>query len=187
MAQLDKICSQETIIASNTSRLNIDEMALCTNRPEKVLGLHFFQSGQCHAIAGSRSRGQNLKKHIGNRPGCCKKDKKKIAVVVGVCHGFAGNRMLAARVREIDRILLEGASIGQIDTVIYGFGFPMGHFVMGDMVGLDLGWNKESSSSSTIKEILCEKRTVWIEIRSRIFTNTRKAAACRYLTRKWKP
>jgi len=76
--------------------------------------------------------------------------------MVGVCHGFAGNRMYSQRRREVDALLLEGASIAQLDQAIYDFGFPMGPFVLSDLIGNDIGWDKETSSGSSMQEILCE-------------------------------
>ena len=80
----------------------------------------------------------------------------KIGVLVGVCHGFVGNRMLAQRQREAQKLILEGAMPWDVDRVLYDFGMPMGPFAMSDLAGLDIGWSKETSSSSTIREILCE-------------------------------
>jgi 3-hydroxyacyl-CoA dehydrogenase len=82
---------------------------------------------------------------------------KKVAVVVGVCYGFVGNRMFAQRGRETDNLVLEGTKIPKIDKALYDFGFPMGPFVLRDLIGLDVGWNPKTSSSSTIREILCEQ------------------------------
>src|SRR5215468_10126553 len=80
----------------------------------------------------------------------------KIAALVGVCHGFVGNRMLAQRQREAQKLILEGAMPWDVDRVIYDFGMPMGPFAMSDLAGLDIGWSKETSKSSTIREVLCE-------------------------------
>jgi len=80
----------------------------------------------------------------------------KVAVVVGVAHGFVGNRMLFQRTREANALLLEGALPWEVDKVLYEFGLPMGPFAMGDLAGLDIGWSAEKSTSSTIREILNE-------------------------------
>jgi 3-hydroxyacyl-CoA dehydrogenase len=80
----------------------------------------------------------------------------KVAALVGVCHGFVGNRMLAQRQREAQKLILEGAMPWDVDRVLYDFGFPMGPFAMSDLAGLDIGWNKETTKSATIREILCE-------------------------------
>src|SRR5215468_12182299 len=78
----------------------------------------------------------------------------KIGVLVGVCHGFVGNRMLHQRQREAQKLILEGAMPWDVDRVIYDFGLPMGPFAMSDLAGLDIGWSKATSKSSTIREIL---------------------------------
>jgi 3-hydroxyacyl-CoA dehydrogenase len=81
----------------------------------------------------------------------------KIAVLVGVCHGFVGNRMLEPRQREANRLVLEGAMPWDVDRVLYEFGFPMGPFGMADLAGLDIGWSRETSKGETVREILCEQ------------------------------
>ena len=78
-------------------------------------------------------------------------------MLVGVCHGFVGNRMLFQRRLQADRLVLEGALPKDIDRVLYDFGMPMGPFAMSDLAGLDVGWNSETSSSSTLREMLCER------------------------------
>jgi len=80
----------------------------------------------------------------------------KIAVPVGVCYGFVGNRMFSQRTREANDLILEGALPPQVDKALYDFGFPMGPFELRDLIGLDVGWSKETSTSSTVQEILCE-------------------------------
>jgi len=80
----------------------------------------------------------------------------KTAVLVGVCHGFVGNRMLAARQDQANKLILEGAMPCDVDRVLSDFGPPMGPFAMVDLAGLDLGWVKERSTASTIRELLCE-------------------------------
>ena len=77
-------------------------------------------------------------------------------MLVGVCPGFVGNRMLSQRQREAQKLILEGAMPWDVDRVLYDFGFPMGPFAMSDLAGLDIGWSKETSKSSTIREVLCE-------------------------------
>jgi 3-hydroxyacyl-CoA dehydrogenase len=80
----------------------------------------------------------------------------KVAALVGVCHGFVGNRMLFQRRLEADQLVLEGAMPAQVDRVLYDFGFPMGPFAMSDLAGLDIGWKAETSTGSTIRELMCE-------------------------------
>ena len=79
-----------------------------------------------------------------------------VPVRVGVCRGFVGNRMLFRRGAEAERMILEGATPSQVDKVLFDFGFPMGPFAMSDLAGLDIGWDEEKSSGSTIREVLCE-------------------------------
>lgn len=80
----------------------------------------------------------------------------KVAVLVGVCNGFVGNRMLAMRQRQAQQLVAEGAMPWDVDRVLYDFGFPMGPFAMSDLAGLDIGWNKETSKGETIRDVLCE-------------------------------
>ena len=154
--RLDTIVKPGAILASNTSYLNIDEMAAETRRPEAVLGLHFFSPANImrllEVVRGAKTSPSVLKtvmalaKRIG-----------KIAVVSGVCPGFIGNRMLSPRQREAQKLLLEGATPWEVDAALTEFGFPMGPFQMADLAGLDLGWTVEGSTSSTIREVLCER------------------------------
>ncbi len=80
----------------------------------------------------------------------------KVTVMARVCPGFIGNRMLAQRRFEADRLILEGATPAQVDSVLYEFGLPMGPYAMSDLAGLDIGWKAETSSSSTVRELMCE-------------------------------
>ena len=153
--KLDAIAKPGAILASNTSYLNVDEIAAATSRPESVIGLHFFSPANVMRLlevvrgdATSRSviaTSMQIAKKIG-----------KIAALVGVCHGFVGNRMLSMRQRQAQAILLEGAMPWDIDRVLYDFGFPMGPFAMSDLAGLDIGWNKETSKGETLRDQLCE-------------------------------
>jgi 3-hydroxyacyl-CoA dehydrogenase len=154
--KLDKICKQGAILATNTSYLNVDEIAAQTSRPEFVLGLHFFSPANVMRLL-EIVRGAKTSKTVLATSLAIAKKIKKIAVMVGVCFGFAGNRMFAQRKRECDKLILEGAMPTQIDKVIYDFGFPMGPFALLDLIGIDLGWNKETSSSRTMQEMLCEQ------------------------------
>ncbi|MCT9811367.1 3-hydroxyacyl-CoA dehydrogenase NAD-binding domain-containing protein [Acidovorax sp. Be4] len=154
-ARLDGICKPAAILASNTSALDLNEIASATARPESVIGLHFFSPANVmkllEVVRGARTSdaviatAMQLARKIG-----------KVAVLVGVCPGFVGNRILAQRQREANQLILEGAMPWAVDRVLYDFGFPMGPFAMSDLAGLDLGWNKEKSSSSTLREVLCE-------------------------------
>ena len=154
-AKLGAIVKPGAILASNTSYLNIDELAAQTKRPEYVIGTHFFSPANVMRLL-EVVRGEKTSKSVIATAMSLGKRINKIPVLVGVCHGFVGNRMFAQRTREADNIILEGVMPPQIDKVIYDFGFPMGPFVLRDLIGLDVGWDKETSTSSTTREILCE-------------------------------
>lgn len=154
--KLDTICKKEAILATNTSYLDINEIAAQTGRPESVLGLHFFSPANVMRLL-EVVRGAKTSRIVLATALDLAKRIKKIAVVVGVCYGFAGNRMFSQRRRESEKLILEGALPAQVDKVVYEFGFPMGPFVLYDLIGNDLGWSKERSTSSTIREMLCEQ------------------------------
>jgi 3-hydroxyacyl-CoA dehydrogenase len=153
--KLDAVAKPGAILASNTSYLNIDEIASVTRRPDHVLGMHFFSPANVMRLLEVVRGAKTAKPVIATVMQLARKINK-IAVLVGVCHGFVGNRMLAQRQREAQKLILEGAMPWDVDRVIYDFGLPMGPFAMSDLAGLDIGWSKETSRSSTIREILCE-------------------------------
>lgn len=138
-AKLDSVCKAGAILASNTSTLDVDEIASATRRPEDVIGLHFFSPAQVmrllEVVRGEKTAddvlatAMALGKHIG-----------KVAVVSGVCDGFIGNRMLKGYGREAGALLLEGALPAQVDRVLYEFGMAMGPMTMADLAGLDVGY-----------------------------------------------
>ena len=155
LAKLDAIAKPGAILASNTSYLDIDEMAAATSRPESVLGLHFFSPANImrllEVVRGAKTSAEVIATamKLATRIG-------KVPVLSGVCHGFIGNRMNRKRRETGERLILEGAAPARIDAVIEDFGFPMGPFAASDLAGLDVGWNKAASSGSTPKEVLCE-------------------------------
>jgi 3-hydroxyacyl-CoA dehydrogenase len=153
--KLDKIAKPGAILASNTSYLNIDEIAAVTGRPDHVLGMHFFSPANVMRLLEVVRGVKTAKPVIATAMQLARKIGK-IGVLVGVCHGFVGNRMLAQRQREAQKLIIEGAMPWDVDRVIYDFGMPMGPFAMSDLAGLDIGWSKETSKSSTVREILCE-------------------------------
>jgi 3-hydroxyacyl-CoA dehydrogenase len=153
--KLDRIAKKDAILASNTSYLNIDEIAGVTGRPESVLGMHFFSPANIMRLLEVVRGAKTAKPVIATAMQLARKIGK-IGVLVGVCHGFVGNRMLHQRQREAQKLILEGAMPWDVDRVIYDFGLPMGPFAMSDLAGLDIGWSKTTSKSSTIREILCE-------------------------------
>ncbi len=154
--KLDAIAKPGAILASNTSYLDIDEIAATTKRPEDVLGLHFFSPANVMRLLEIVRGAKTAKSVVATATQLAGKIGK-VGVVVGVCHGFVGNRMLAQRQREATKLILEGAMPWDVDRVLVEFGLPMGPFAMSDLAGLDIGWSKETSSRSTIREILCEE------------------------------
>jgi 3-hydroxyacyl-CoA dehydrogenase len=153
--QLDEICKPGALLASNTSALDVNEIASVTSRPESVIGLHFFSPANVmkllEVVRGDASSNEviatsmSIAKKIG-----------KIPALVGVCKGFVGNRMLAMRRIEADAMSLEGATPAQVDDALFDFGFPMGPFAMSDLAGLDIGWKAETSTSSSVRELMNE-------------------------------
>lgn len=154
-AKLDSICKPGAILATNTSELNVDEIAAVTTRPEDVIGLHFFSPANVMKLL-EVIRGEKTAKDVIATSMKSAKMIGKVAVLARVCHGFIGNRMLTQREREAKKLVLEGASPWDVDRVLYDFGFPMGPFRMADLAGLDLGWVREESTSSTLREVFCE-------------------------------
>ena len=153
--KLDDISKAGTILASNTSALNVNEIAAETKRPEDVIGLHFFSPANVMKLL-EIVRGEKTSKSIVASSMAIAKKIGKIAAVVGVCPGFVGNRILGQRQREANKLILEGALPWDIDDALFNFGFPMGPFAMSDLAGLDIGWNKETSKGETLRDILCE-------------------------------
>ncbi len=153
--KLDAICKAGAILATNTSALNIDEIASVTKRPEAVIGLHFFSPANVMKLLEIVRADHTSKEVIATSMKLAKKIGK-VAVLVGVCPGFVGNRILFQRQREAQKLVLEGAMPWDVDRVLYDFGFPMGPFAMSDLAGLDIGWVKEKSNGETIRDVLCE-------------------------------
>jgi 3-hydroxyacyl-CoA dehydrogenase len=154
--KLDQIVKQGAILATNTSALDINQIATAVKRPEAVIGLHFFSPANVMRLVEVVRARHTSKPVIATSMQLAKK-LGKIAALVGVCPGFVGNRILYARSQQANAMLMEGAMPWDIDKVIYDFGLPMGPFAMSDLAGLDIGWNAEQSKSSTIREVLCEQ------------------------------
>jgi len=154
-SKLNTIAKQGSILATNTSGLDINEIASTTNRPESVIGLHFFSPANVMKLL-EVVRGEKTSKEVIATSMAMAKSIGKVAALVGVCPGFVGNRILAQRQREANKLILEGALPWDIDNALFDFGFPMGPFAMSDLAGLDIGWNKETSRGETIREKLCE-------------------------------
>ena len=156
--KLDKIARQGAILATNTSYLDVNEIAASTSRPADVLGLHFFSPANVMRLL-EIVRGEKTAPDVLATALAVARQIGKVAVVVGVCHGFVGNRMLAARSEEAENLLLEGATPQQVDKVYTDFGWPMGPFAMWDLAGLDIGWRNRKSQGKTavIGDALCEQ------------------------------
>ena len=153
--RLDAIAKQGAILASNTSALDLNEIASVTSRPESVIGLHFFSPANVMKLL-EVVRGEKTSDDVIKTSMALAKRIRKVAVLVGVCPGFVGNRILFPRQIEASKLALEGAPIEQVDKVLFDFGFPMGAFQMGDLAGLDLGWDKDNSDPMDVKDRLCE-------------------------------
>ena len=146
--RLDRVCKAETILATNTSTLDVDQIARATNRPEKVIGTHFFSPANVmrlmENVRGAKTSPETiatvmkLSKAIG-----------KVGVLVGICDGFVGNRMYHQYTRQANFLLEEGALPQQVDKAIYDFGFAMGPFAVGDVAGLDVGWRIRQRRAAT--------------------------------------
>ena len=152
--RLDKIARPGAILASNTSYLNIDEIAASISRPGDVVGMHFFSPANVmkllEVVRGAKTAPDVLVTVMG-----LSKKIRKVAVVAGVCHGFIGNRMLMPRQIEATKLLLEGATPEQIDKVHVEFGMPMGPFQMADLAGVDIGWHRDPNRIENIRDALC--------------------------------
>jgi 3-hydroxyacyl-CoA dehydrogenase len=137
--KMDAVAKPGAVLASNTSGLDIDKMAVATSRPEAVIGLHFFSPANVMKLL-EIVRGENTSKEVIATSMKLGRTLNKIAVLSGNAPGFIGNRMLAGYTRQAGEIILQGATPYQVDNAILGFGMPMGPFQMNDLVGLDLGW-----------------------------------------------
>jgi 3-hydroxyacyl-CoA dehydrogenase len=156
-AKIDAVAKADALLATNTSTLDVDEIASATARPQNVIGMHFFSPANVMRLVEVVRGAKTSKAAIASAMSASRLIGK-VPVLVGVCHGFVGNRMLEQRGREADKLVLEGALPHQIDKVLYDFGFPMGPFAMGDLAGLDVGWRirKGLGKASPVADRLCE-------------------------------
>ncbi len=152
--KLDTICKAGAILASNTSYLNVDEIAASTSRPQDVVGMHFFSPANVMKLL-EVVRGEKTADDVLATAMAIGKKIGKVAVVAGVCDGFIGNRMLSQRQIPANQLLMEGATPAQIDKVHTDFGMPMGPFQMSDLAGLDIGWHRDPSRIETVRDALC--------------------------------
>ena len=155
-ANLDRVTKPGTILASNTSALDLNEIASATSRPEDVIGLHFFSPANVMKLL-EVVRGEKTADDVIKTAMAFAKRIKKVAALSGVCPGFIGNRILYFRQHQAMALGLEGAHYTQVDKVLYDFGFPMGPFAMWDLAGLEIGWDKDNSKPDTnVTDRLCE-------------------------------
>jgi 3-hydroxyacyl-CoA dehydrogenase len=156
-AKLDGLAKPGTLLASNTSTLDVDAIASATTRPQDVVGMHFFSPANVmkllEIVRSKTSSAQSIATSL-----AAGKLLAKIPVVVGNCFGFVGNRMLARRAVESERLLLEGALPQDVDAVVQKFGFPMGPYAMDDLAGIDIGWciRQETGDSAPVSDALAE-------------------------------
>lgn len=153
--ELNRVMKPGAILATNTSALDIDEIASVTGRPQDVIGLHFFSPANVmklleivradHTADDVVATCMTLAKTIG-----------KVATLVGVCPGFVGNRILFARQAQGNRLMYDGVMPWDVDAALNQFGFRMGPFQMSDLAGLDIGWSKGATTANPIRDALCE-------------------------------
>ncbi|MGP5227745.1 3-hydroxyacyl-CoA dehydrogenase NAD-binding domain-containing protein [Arthrobacter rhombi] len=156
-ARLDAHTSEDAVLATNTSYLDVDALAATTAHPGRVLGMHFFSPANVMELV-EVVRGEATETRVLATAVALARRLGKCPVVVGVCHGFVGNRMLEVRARQAEALLLEGALPGQVDDALTGFGFRMGPFAMADLAGLDIGWRNRQARGTTaaVSDALCE-------------------------------
>ncbi|PKP99590.1 MAG: 3-hydroxyacyl-CoA dehydrogenase [Alphaproteobacteria bacterium HGW-Alphaproteobacteria-13] len=152
--KLDQVAKPGAILASNTSYLDVNEIAASTGRPGDVLGMHFFSPANVMKLL-EVVRGDKTADDVLATAMATGKKVGKVAVVAGVCHGFIGNRMLEPRQVQANKLLLEGATPQQVDKVHTDFGMPMGPFQMSDLAGVDIGWHRDPNRIETIRDALC--------------------------------
>lgn len=162
--ELDAVCKADAILATNTSTLDINEIASSISRPEQVIGLHFFSPANIMRLL-EIVRGEKTAKDVIATAFALSKAIRKVGVLVGVCDGFVGNRMVHPYIRESMFLLEEGATPQQVDKAITEFGMAMGPHAMSDLAGLDVGWRirKRQAASrpaderySAIADKICE-------------------------------
>ncbi|PHR63543.1 3-hydroxyacyl-CoA dehydrogenase NAD-binding domain-containing protein [Alcanivorax sp.] len=138
-SELDRVCKPGAILATNTSTLDVDRIASFTGRPEDVMGMHFFSPANVMKLL-ENVRGEKTSDEVIATVMDLSRRIGKVGVLVGVCHGFVGNRMLHRRQAEAVQLVNEGASPQQVDKVLFDLGFPMGPFAMSDLAGMDVGY-----------------------------------------------
>lgn len=146
--KLDKLCRPDAIMATNTSTLDVDEIAAVTSRPEQVIGTHFFSPANVMRLL-EIVRGAKTSKEVIATTFQVAKQIRKVGVLSGVCDGFIGNRMIHGYSREAVFLVEEGALPQQVDAALYNFGMAMGPLAMGDLAGLDVSWRIRKRQEAT--------------------------------------
>jgi 3-hydroxyacyl-CoA dehydrogenase len=157
MRRIDALARADAIIASNTSTLDIDAIAEATTRPQSVIGTHFFSPANVmrllEAVRGAKTSWETIATTL-----ALARKIGKVAVLSGNCDGFIGNRMLARRITEAQRLLQEGSLPHEVDAALTDFGMAMGHFAVDDLAGLDVSMRirRRRGSVEPIADALCE-------------------------------
>jgi len=154
---LDRLAKPGAVLATNTSYLDIDQIAAATSRPGDVLGMHFFSPANVMKLL-EVVRGKESSPAVIATAAAMGKALGKVGVVVGNCFGFVGNRMLGRRTEAAERLLLDGASPSEVDGALTAFGFKMGPFAMADLAGLDIGMRirKAFGKVAPVADALCD-------------------------------
>jgi 3-hydroxyacyl-CoA dehydrogenase len=157
MRRLDGIVKNGAILATNTSTLDIDTIAAATARPDRVIGTHFFSPANVmkllEVVRGAKASWETIATAMR-----LARTLGKVGVLAGNCDGFIGNRMLARRVAQAERLLQQGALPHEVDAALVDYGFPMGHFAVADLAGLDVGMRirRARGTHDPIADRLCE-------------------------------
>ena len=153
--ELDAVMKPGAILATNTSALDINEIAGMTKRPEDVIGLHFFSPANVMKLLEIVRAKHTADDVVATCMDLAKKINK-IATLVGVCPGFVGNRILFARQKQANKLVYKGVMPWDVDAAFNAFGHKMGPFQMMDLAGLDIGWSKGAKTENPIRDALCE-------------------------------
>ena len=154
-ADLDTVMKPGAILATNTSALDINEIATATSRPQDVIGLHFFSPANVMKLL-EIVRADKTADDVIMTCMDLARTINKVAVLVGVCPGFVGNRILFARQAQAQKLVNQGAMPWDVDAALNAFGFRMGPYQMSDLAGLDIGWKPGAKTANPIRDALCE-------------------------------
>jgi len=155
-ADLDRICKPGAILASNTSYLDLNEIASATKRPQDVIGLHFFSPANVMKLL-EVVRGRHTSDAVVATSFDLARKINKVVALAGVCPGFIGNRMLSKRGIPAGALLKAGVMPWDIDAAFNKFGFKMGPYQMSDLAGLDIGWKPGAKTTNPLRDMICER------------------------------